>query len=81
MKKIEVLKGVAKFAVSVGVGAIVSNAVSFTTPMMGMGLLKKAAIGLGSFVLGAMLSEKTCDYVDQKIEQALDEVRKIATET
>lgn len=78
MSKIEVLKGVAKFAVSVGVGAIVSNAVSFTTPVMSMGLLKKAAVGIGSFVLGAMLSEKTCEYVDQKIDQALDEVRKLA---
>lgn len=80
MNKIDVLKGATKFVVSVGVGAIVSNAVAFTTPVLAVGVLKRAAIGVGSFVLSAMVSEKATDYTDEKIDEAVEELKKLADE-
>ena len=80
MSKIEVIKRATKFVVSVGVGAIVTNAVTFTTPVLTVGVMKKAAISVGSFVLGAMLSEKATDYTDEKIDEFVDEVRKLTEE-
>lgn len=80
MSKIDVLKGATKFVVSVGVGSIVSNAVAFTTPVLAVGVLKKAAIGVGSFVLSAMLSDKAGDYTDEKIDELIDEIKKLDDE-
>lgn len=80
MTKLEVTKGAVKFVVSVGVGAIISNAVAFTTPVMAISVLKKAAIGCGSFVLSAMVSEKASDYADKKIDEYVDELKKLVEE-
>lgn len=80
MTKLDAFKGVTKFVVSVGVGSIVTNAVAFTTPVLAVGMLKKAAIGVGSFVLSAMLSEKASDYADDKIDEFVDEVKKVIEE-
>ena len=77
MKKIEVFKGATKFVVAVGVGAIVSNAVAFTTPALAIGVFKRAAISIGSFVLSSMVSEKACDYTDEKIDLCLEELKKL----
>lgn len=78
MNKIEAVKGATKFVVSVGVGAIITNAVTFTTPVLAIGVLKKAAIGVGSFVLSAMVSEKASDYADEKIDEFIDEIKKFS---
>lgn len=80
MTKLEVVKGATKFVVSVGVGAIVSNAVAFTTPVLAVGVLKKAAIGVGSFVLSSMLSDKAGEYTDQKIDEFVDEMKKLGND-
>lgn len=80
MSKIDIIKGATKFVVSVGVGSIVSNAVAFTTPVMAVGVLKKAAIGVGSFVLSSMLSDKAGEYTDEKIDEIVEEVRKLGEE-
>lgn len=80
MSKIEVFKGATKFVVSIGVGAIVTNAVSFTTPVLAIGMLKRAAIGLGSFVLSSMVSEKATDYTDEKIDEFVEELKKLTEE-
>lgn len=80
MTKLELLKAGSKFVVSVGVGAIVTNAVAFTTPVLAVGVLKKAAIGVGSFVLSAMLSDKAADYADEKIDEAVEELKKLVEE-
>lgn len=76
MTKKEVLKGAVKLAVSFGVGCIMTNAVAFTTPVIAMGVVKKAAIGVGSFVLSCMVSDKAADYTDEKIDEIEGEVRK-----
>ena len=80
MSKIEVFKAGTKFVVSVGVGAIISNAVAFTTPVIAVGVLKKAAIGVGSFVLSSMVSDKATEYTDEKIDEFLDEIKKLTIE-
>lgn len=80
MSKIDIIKGATKFVVSVGVGSIVTNAVAFTTPVLAIGVLKKAAIGVGSFVLSAMLSDKASEYTDEKIDEIVEEVGKLGVE-
>lgn len=49
--------------VTVGAGAIVGNAVRFTTPS-GLGVLKRACIGLGSFVLGSVAGDVCVNYTN-----------------
>lgn len=67
MKKIELLKTGAEIVVSIGVGAIVGNAVIFTTPLK-VKAVQKACISVGSFVVSSMVSDKASDYVKDKIE-------------
>lgn len=78
MKGIKVIKAASKFVVSVGVGAIVSNAIAFTTPIAGVAVLTKAAISVGSFVLSGMVSDKACEYIDEKIDEGVEEAEKMA---
>lgn len=80
MTKKEILKGTVKLAVSFGVGCIMTNAVAFTTPILAMGVIKRAAIGVGSFVLSCMVSDKAADYTDEKIDEIEEEVRKFVEE-
>lgn len=80
MTKKEVLKAGAKLVVSFGVGTIVTNAVAFTTPQFALGVLKRVAIGVGSFALSAFASDKIADYADEKIDEAFAEVQKVLSE-
>ena len=80
MTKLEIVKGATKFVVSIGVGAIMTNAVAFTTPVLAVGVLKKAAIGVGSFVLSAMVSDKACEYTDEKIDEAVKELKELVVD-
>ena len=73
----DVIKNGAKFVVSVGVGAIVGNAVAFTTPAIGVGLAMKGAISVGSFVLSNMISDKAVEYTDEKIDEIDDAVKEL----
>ena len=75
MTKLEAFKSITGFAVSVGVGAIVGNAVAFTTPVIATGLLMKGAIGLGSLVLSSMVGDKAAEYTDLKIDEIVNEVK------
>ena len=74
MTKKEVIKAGAKLVVSFGVGTIVTNAVAFTTPVVAMGVLKRVAIGIGSFTLSAFTSEKIADYADEKIDEVFESI-------
>lgn len=76
MTKKEILKSGVKLLVSFGVGTIVTNAVAFTTPVIAMGLFKKAAVSVGSFVLSAMVSDKATEYTDEKIDEVMEETQK-----
>lgn len=78
MKKLELLKAGAEIIVSVGVGAIVGNAVIFTTPLKTKAF-QGLAIKAGSFVLSSMASDKATEYVGTKIDAAADAVKGFIT--
>lgn len=80
MTKKELLKAGITAMVSTGVGCIVSNAVAFTTPTLAIGFIKKACIGVGSFAISAMASEKVSEYATLKVDRVFDYVTKIAQE-
>lgn len=63
MKKMEMVKSVGQIVISVGVGAIVGNAVKSTTPA-DIGTIKKFCVGVGTFVLSNMVCEKATEYGD-----------------
>lgn len=81
MNKIELLKNGARAIVSTGVTTIITNAVMFTTPAGAMAnVISKVCIGASSIVLGAMVSEKAVKYTDEKIDEAVDFVKKSVEE-
>lgn len=80
MTKKEIIKAGAKLIVSFGVGSIITNAVSFTTPTMAMGIFKRIAIGVGSFALSMYACEKVSNYADDKIDEIFNELEKVAKE-
>lgn len=81
MTKKEVIKAGVKLVVSFGVGSIVTNAVTFTTPVAAMGTLKRVAIGIGSFAMSAFASEKIADYADEKVDEAFTELDQMVAES
>jgi hypothetical protein len=77
MKKIELVKTVGTFIVSAGVGAIVNNAVKATTPYK-TGKIQRACIWVGALVLTSMLSDKATKYTEDKIDETVSKVKKMA---
>lgn len=72
------IKTIAGVAITIGVGAIVGNAVKFTTPEIGMGTLKKFCVGLGSVVLGGLASDASVEYAEKKIDEAAAFVKEVS---
>lgn len=82
MEKTEVLKTVKQvvtIVVSVGVGAIVSNAIKHTSPP-DMSTIKKLCVGAGGLVLGSMVSDKATEYTDQKIDETAEQMKEMFKE-
>lgn len=80
MTKKELLKAGVKMVVGCGVSCIITNAVTFTTPVLAVSMIKKFCIGAGSFALSAMVSDKTTEYTDGKIDEAIEEIKKFMDE-
>lgn len=76
MTKRDMIKTGIKTVVSIGVGEIVMNAVSYITPPTPMGLLKRAMIGIGAFAIGLYAGDKVSDYTELKIEEVFQEIDK-----
>lgn len=76
MKVLEAVQTIASLGVSVGVGAIISNVIKATTPS-GIKVLTKICIGIGSFVVGSMLSDMAGNYTEKKIGDAIEFVTRI----
>lgn len=75
--------GAGKFVVGAGVGMVISNAVAATTPVIGVGLLAKGAISVGTFVLSNMVADKATDYFVEEAEElteAIEEAKQEAEE-
>lgn len=69
MDKLEIVKFAASTVVSIGVGAVFGNAVKFTTPV-DTTLIQKISVGIGSAVIGSMISNAATTYVKTKIDEA-----------
>lgn len=74
MKKIEMVKIAGGIIVSVGVGAIVGNAIKCTTPSH-VGTIKKVCIGVGAFILTSMISDKAVQYTEVTISKAIKSIK------
>lgn len=74
MKTLDIFKGVAELVVSVGVSAIVGNTIKTTTPP-DIHLIKKVCVGVGGFVLSAMVGDKTAEYTSKQIDDATEKIR------
>ena len=71
MDKIEMTKTVALIAVSAGVSSVISN-VRDTVEPEDSNKLEKAITWIGFAVLGAMILDKAYDYMEPKIDEAVD---------
>lgn len=76
MSKKDMIKTGIKTVVSIGVGEIVMNAVSYMTPTSPMGLLKRVVVGIGAFAIGLYAGDKVSDYTELKINEILQEIDK-----
>jgi len=74
MKKIEILKTGVGAIVTIGVGAIIGNAIKSTTPP-DVKTITKICIGVGAFVLGSMCTDKAVAYVDGAIDEVVEGIK------
>lgn len=74
MNKLEFVKAGAEIVVSIGVGAIVGNAVMLTTPP-GTKAIMKLCIKAGKLALSGMASDKATDYVEEQIDGVVSKVK------
>lgn len=74
MKKMDMIKTVGGIIVSVGVGAIIGNAIKCTTPS-NVGTIKRFCIGAGSLVLTSMIGDKAVQYTEDKICKAVQSIK------
>ena len=78
MKKIDMIKKIGTLVVSVGVGAIVGNAIKATTPSS-INTINKVCIGIGAFVLTGMVSGMAAKYTEEQINETVNEIKKMVT--
>ena len=72
---VPIVKGVSSLIASAGIGAVVENAVRSTTPAK----LSKYGILLtviGRIVLTSYLSDKASEYVEKRIDEAVERTKK-----
>lgn len=79
MKHLELLKAGVEIIVSVGVGAIVGNAIKATTPSDTKGIAK-LVVALGSLVLTGITSDMAAKYTEKKIDDTVETMRNMFTE-
>lgn len=74
----DVVKGIAKFVGSFGVGALVSIGVKQN--IIPKSLAEKILIGIGSFVLSDMISAKAEEHIDEEVDKLYDLVESLRGE-
>jgi hypothetical protein len=79
MKKIEMVKTVGAFIVSIGVGAIIGNGIKATTPAQ-VGTIKKVCTAIGAIVLSNMVGDAAVKYTEEKIDSAVAGITKMVDE-
>lgn len=78
MNILTIAKTASEILVAGGVGAIVGNAVKATTPP-GLKLPQQIIISVGAFALTGMAGKKSADYVTEKIDETVDNIKEIKT--
>ncbi len=76
MNPLALFKGAVSLATSVGIGAIVENAIKTTTPI-GIGKTSKFFILVGSLVLTGMISTKVSKYAEDVIDGTVETVKRV----
>lgn len=76
MNKLELVKGITEFVVGVGVASVVGNAIKITTSP-DHGKYKKAAIGIGGFVLSRMVGDFASAYAVKEIDDTAAKIQRI----
>lgn len=74
MNKIEMVKGVGEFIITMGVSKVCWNIVEATMPA-GTGKLAKVIVTVGGAVISNMATEAAIDHVEKKVNSAIAEVK------
>lgn len=72
MDKTEMAKKIAELIVSIGVGAVVGNAIKIGTPS-DIKLIGKIGIGIGGFVLSNMTGDFAASYIRKQIDEVIEQ--------
>jgi hypothetical protein len=76
MNPLDLIKATTELGVSIGVGAIVGNAIKLTTAP-DTKKYKKVAIAFGGFVLSSMVSDTASKYATERIDTYASRVQAI----
>jgi hypothetical protein len=79
MKKIQVVKTVGGIIISIGIGTIVGNAIKCTTPSS-VKTINKVLVAISGFILSSMISDKVTEYTEVKIDETVDQIKKMVRE-
>lgn len=74
MNPLTVIKFVANLAISFGIGNIVGNVIKTNSPT-NVNLLRKIAIGIGSFFLSSMITDKVVKHSEEYIDDTAQKLR------
>lgn len=74
MKISGIFKSASSLIVSVGAGAIVTNAVKATTPV-GTNVYMKVAVGIGSLVVSNMVGDAASKYLADNVDKLVADVK------
>lgn len=74
MTNIDMIKKVGGIVISVGVGAIVGNAIKSTTPST-MNMVTKICVGVGAFILTGMASDGAVKYAEGKFDETINQIK------
>lgn len=70
------VKPAIELAVSLGVGAVVGNAVKHVTPDS-LNIAQKVVMGVGSFVISGAVSDFACNYATDKFDKTAKSIKSI----
>lgn len=76
MNPLSLIKSVSEIVVSIGVGAVVGNAIKASTPST-VTTLQKVMIGVGGFVLSGMVGDMATKYTSDSIDGTVDKIKQM----
>ena len=71
MDYVGIAKTLSKFALTLGIGSIVSNAIKSTTSV-NAGIFEKVCVGVTSFVLIGVVNDATKKELEEQTDEAID---------